>query len=164
MLCFKICVLNSLGLYCVTHHSSDCLCLFSGVVSALHVMFYQKSCHSKVNLILLSWSLCNNKLCLSSTGTLYICTSVHGSQGQQLLFSLQQTCSPFLDRPICPSLGALCPSLWGLGPPPWPLTWGCPGLYCPAGPGCRGGPPGGMSSGIPEAPYMSRRCLLLIGR
>ncbi len=72
--------------------------------------------------------------------------------------------SPFLDRPIWPSLGALCPSLCGFDPPPSPLTWGCPGLYCPAGPGCRGGPLGGMSSGIPEAPYISTRRLLLIGR
>lgn len=63
--------------------------------------------------------------------------------------------SPFLVRPIWPSLGALCPSLWGLAPPPSPLTWGCPGLYCPAGPGCRGGPLDGMSSGIPEAPYIA---------
>lgn len=67
--------------------------------------------------------------------------------------------STFWERPICPSLGALCPSLCGLLPPSCPLTWGCPGLYCPAGPGCRGGPLGGMSSGIPDAPYMS--CLLL---
>lgn len=66
---------------------------------------------------------------------------------------------PFLDLPICPSLGALCPSLWGFGPPPWPLTCGCPGLNCPAGPGWRGGPLGGMSSGIPEAPYMAERRL-----
>ena len=63
--------------------------------------------------------------------------------------------SPFLVRPIWPSLGALCPSLCGLSPPPWPFTCGCPGLNWPAGPGCRGGPLGGMSSGIPEAPYIS---------
>lgn len=64
---------------------------------------------------------------------------------------------PFLVRPICPSLGALCPSLWGLPPPPSPFTWGCPGSYWPAGPGCRGGPLARMSSGIPDAPYISRR-------
>lgn len=63
--------------------------------------------------------------------------------------------SPFLERPIWPSLGALWPSLCGLAPPSWPFTWGCPGLYWPAGPGCLGGPLGGMSSGIPEAPYIS---------
>lgn len=65
---------------------------------------------------------------------------------------------PFLVRPICPSLGALCPSLWGLAPASWPLPWGCPGLYWSSGPGCRGGPRGGMSSGMPEAPYISGVC------
>lgn len=63
--------------------------------------------------------------------------------------------STFLVRPIWPSLGALWPSLCGLAPPSWPFTWGCPGLYWPAGPGCLGGPLGGISSGIPEAPYIS---------
>ena len=77
-----------------------------------------------------------------------------------LIYANRQSSShtPFLVRPIWPSLGALCPSLWGLAPPPSPLTWGCPGLYSPAGPGCRGGPLGGMSSGIPEAPYISPGC------
>lgn len=65
---------------------------------------------------------------------------------------------PFLERPIWPSLGALCPSLWGLAASPRAFTWGWPGLYWSAGSGCRGGPPGGMSSGMPEAPYISGVC------
>lgn len=104
-------------------------------------------CIEQMHMLPAILSLCNCKLC---------------RWGHH--FILLYGASPFLDRPIWPSLGALCPSLWGLGPPPWPLTWGCPGLNCPAGPGCLGGPLGGMSSGIPEAPYISGRRPLVSDR
>ena len=65
-------------------------------------------------------------------------------------------CLPFLDLPICPSLGARWPSLCGLATTPCPLraTWECPGLYWPAALGCRG-PFAGINSGILDTPYIS---------
>lgn len=76
-----------------------------------------------------------------------------------LLFMMSSTSSSprstFLERPICPSLGARCPSLWGLGLScPFCATGLCPGLNWPAGPGCRG-PFDGIRSGIPDDPYIS---------
>lgn len=100
----------------------------------------------------LSWSiLIKPDITTKSQYSRHISLKICGCTGRGI-FPLY---SPFLERPICPSLGARCPSLWGLGLScPFCATCLCPGLNWPAGPGCRG-PFDGIRSGIPDDPYIS---------